>query len=325
MFARRALAGCLALAVASASICAFGEPSASDKETARALMKEGDAKRKSNDLQGAYKAFKAAHAIMGVPTTGFELGRTEADLGMLVEARDTLLAVTRTPVAPGESEAFAIARAEAQKLADEIEPRIASLRVIVTGAPDGASVAVTIDGQTIPAATIGVARKHNPGKHDIVVVVGSVTRKTNVELKEGDSRDVTVDVATPAEVAPPADDAPAESSPPDATPPRTSPLVYVGFGGAAVFAAVGAITGVMAFSKASSAKDGCDGTRCPPSTHDDIASSKTFGTVSTVAFVLTGAGLVVGTVGLFSSGGSSENKSVSLAIGASSLTLVGRF
>ena len=96
------------------------------------------------------------------------------------------------------------------------------------------------------------------------------------------------------------DDSPAPEAPIDAGP-HTSPLVYAGFGGAAVFGLVGAITGGLAFSKASSAKDACDGTRCPPSTHDDISSSKTFGTVSTITFALAGVGLGVGIYGLFSS------------------------
>lgn len=322
----RASAIILVISQLAISTAAFAEPTASDKETARALMKEADAKRDKGDLKGAYENFKAAHAIMGVPTTGYLLGRSQVDLGMLVEARDTLLAVTRMPPQPGENETYALARTESQKLADEIEPKIPSIKLTITGTQEGATPSVTIDGQPISAPTIGVPRKHNPGAHVIVVTVGATTKKTNVELAEGETREITIDVSTPATEPPPVEEAPKPETP---SAPRTSPLVYAGFGGAAVFGIVGAITGGLAFSKASSAKDACDGTRCPPSTHDDIASSKTFGTVSTVAFALTGVGLAVGLYGLFSAPSSPKADAnaagLTLHLGAASVGLSGHF
>jgi hypothetical protein len=323
---RRSCAILLAISHLAISTAAFAEPTASDKETARALMKEADAKRDKGDLKGAYEGFKAAHAIMGVPTTGYLLGRSQVDLGMLVEARDTLLAVTRMPPQPGENETYALARTESQKLADEIEPKIPSIKVILTGLPEGATPSVTIDGQPISAPTVGVPRKHNPGAHAIVVTVGSTTKKTNVELKEGETREVTVDVSAPAPEPAPVDEAPKPETPAD-TGPHTSPLVYAGFGGAAVFGLVGAITGGLAFSKASAAKDACDGNLCPPSAHDDISSSKTFGTVSTVTFALAGVGLAVGIYGLFSATPKTDANTagVTLHVGAASIGLSGRF
>jgi hypothetical protein len=322
---RRTCAIALAITHLAMPTVAFADPSASDKETARALMKEADAKREKGDFKGAYEGFKAAHAIMGVPTTGYLLGRSQVDLGMLVEARDTLLAVTRMPPQPGENETYALARTESQKLADEIEPKIPSIKIVLTGVPEGATPTVTIDGQPINAATIGVPRKHNPGTHAIVVTVGSTIKKSSVELKEGETRELSIDVAAPPAPEPePPSDAPPPEAPADAVH-RTSPLVYAGFGGAAVFGIVGAITGGLAFSKASAAKDGCDGTRCPPATHDDIDSSKTFGTVSTVAFALTGVGLAVGIYGLFSSPTETKTARITLHVGATSLGLSGRF
>ena len=332
MFGARVLAGICAasLLLQSAPVLvrsAAAAPSASDKETARALMKDGETKRAQGDHAGALKSFRAAHAIMNVPTTGLELGRTQMDLGQLVEARDTLFAVTRLPVVPGESANMPAARDEAQKLADAIEPRICSLTVKLSGVPEDTTPKVTIDGTAILAATIGVPRKLNPGAHEIVVVAGSIERKQKVELIDGESKEITIELAEPA---PAADPAPTPEVPETPPPPKagTSPLVWVGFGGAAAFIVVGAVTGGLAFSRASSAKDGCDGTRCPPSTHDDIESSKTFGNVSTVSFLLAGAGVVVGVIGLYSSkddAKSSPTTSVGLFIGANGLGLRGAF
>lgn len=306
---RRLTASLCAMSIALAGAPALGEPTASDKETARALMKDGEAKRSKGDHKGAHEAFRAAHAIMNVPTTGLELGREQAALGMLVEARDTLLGVTRLPVIPGESANMPAAREEAQKLADDIEPRIPSLKIVLENLPAGASPKVTVDGISILVATIGVPRKHNPGTHEVVVVVGSVEKKTTVELTEGETKEVSIDVAADvAKEEPKKEEPPPKDEPPPA-PPSTqtrSSLVWIGFGSAAAFGAIGAVTGVLAFSKASAAKDGCEGTRCPPATHDDVESSRTFGTISTVSFVLAGAGAVVGFIGLMS--GKSEGE-----------------
>jgi len=311
---------------------AAAAPSASDKETARALMKDGETKRAKGDHQGALESYRAAHAIMNVPTTGLELGRTQMDLGLLVEARDTLLSVTRLPVIPAESANMAEARDDAQKLADEIEPKIPSLTIKLNGVPAGEKPAVTIDGNPILAATIGVPRKHNPGTHEISVTVGALQKKEKVELAEGESKEVTIELAAPAAKEPPKEE-PKPKPEPDLPPPSaktTSPLAWIGFGSAAAFLVAGGVTGALAFSRASSAKDACDGTRCPPSTHDDIDASKTFGNISTVAFALAGAGVVVGVIGLYSSpqdkpATAGRGPSVGVFVGANGLGLRGSF
>jgi hypothetical protein len=63
---------------------------------------------------------------------------------------------------------------------------------------------------------------------------------------------------------------------------------------ASVGTVVGSVTGLMAMSKKSSVDEECVAGRCPPSTHDDIDAGRTLGTVSTVSFVLAGAGAAVG-------------------------------
>ena len=295
------------MAVVVSVNAAAAEPSPSDKETARALFKEGEQKRKAGDLPGALEAFRAAHAIMNVPTTGLELGKVQAQLGQIVEARDTLLSVVRIPVVPGEPEKYPLARDEAKKLAESLEPKLASLKIVVTKVPGGATPKISVDGAEIHAATVGLTRKHNPGKHEIVVAVGKVEKKESVDLAEGETKEVTFDFsetdAPPA--APPKDvhdDPPPLKEPPKEPPPRTmGPLFWGGYGAAAVFLVGGSVAGILALSNASTAKEGCVEGKCPPATHDALDSSRTWGTVATVGFVLGGVGLLVGTIGLFQS------------------------
>ena len=61
-----------------------------DRETARTLMQQGRELTAKGDLKEALKRFKGADDIMHVPTTGLEVARTQAPLGLLVEARDTI-------------------------------------------------------------------------------------------------------------------------------------------------------------------------------------------------------------------------------------------
>ena len=88
---------------------ASAEPTAADRETARSLMQEARDLRDKGHVQDALKRFKAADDIMHVPTTGLEVARTQASMGMLVEARDTVANIRKLPVgSPGTELEFAL-------------------------------------------------------------------------------------------------------------------------------------------------------------------------------------------------------------------------
>lgn len=176
-----------------ASPAAFGQPTSADKETARNLMKEGDSKFAVKDYAGALKAYEAAHAIMQVPSTGLPLAKAQLERGLLVEARDTLLQVTRHPKEAGEPSAYAKAREEATELAQKIAPRIPSVTIEVEGAPGDAAVEVKVDGAVVPPAALSAPRKVNPGAHVITASAsGFQTATSNVTVKEGETRRVAL-------------------------------------------------------------------------------------------------------------------------------------
>jgi hypothetical protein len=318
---RRTLAVLLAVSLSFSSV-AFAEPTAADKETAREYMAQGRAARAKNDHDSALAAFKAAHAIMKVPTTGLELGISQMDVGLLLEARETLLAAAKHPESPGEPPKFASARAEAKQLAEGLVVRIPSLHVVFAGVATAEGVSLTIDGLVVPVVSMSVMRKVNPGSHTIVARVNDKERKATAEVKEGESHDVTIDFADPAApkvvtTAPPKTIADSRAA--------TSPLVYIGFGVAGAGLIAGGITGLMSMSKASSVRDQCVDGKCPPSTHDDYDTGKMLGTVSTVAFVVAGIGATIGVVGLLSKPKVQEGPTVSLFVGPLSTGLMGSF
>jgi hypothetical protein len=318
---KRALALLLSLSLVGVNAStAYAEPTAADKETARGLMAEGRDKREKGDHKGALEAFRAAHKIMNVPTTGLELGREQIELGMLIEARDTLLAVARTPAKPGEAEAFGKARDEAEKLAESIAPRLASAKINAKGLPDGAEAEITIDGVAV-SGVLGVARKMNPGDHTIVVRAKGLEKSTDFKLTEGETKEIEVDFTTAKK-----SEGPIVEHPPDKpSGGGISPLAVTGFVIAGVGLVVGGVTGVMHLSKTSDLKDRCPNGRCGPDTYDDYDSAKTLGTISTISFAVAGAGAVVGVIGLLSSSKKTETAGVHVYVTGNSLGLYGAF
>jgi len=295
---------CLAFAT-EVSAQSAAQPSAADMETARTLYQQGRQLRDQGNLAAAMDKFKAAHALAGTPVTGIHLAQAQADLGLLVEARETCLSILRMQVKPDETERSVEARKDAAKLAESLEPRIPSLVVRVDGVQEGVALAVTIDGQAMPHAAMGMVRKVNPGRHEVrVSASGYLEAAEQLSLAEGESRELALSLRA----APPGAEPVAVVSPPGETasapPPRAegrdgmSPFAVAGFIVAGSGAAVGTLSGLLAMQQTSELEDKCTGNQCPPDAHGDLDNGRMFGTVSTVAFGVAAVGLTVGIVAL---------------------------
>ena len=290
-------------------------PSGADRDAARSLMDEGHARRDRHDLRGALESFQGADSIMHVPTTGLEVARAEIDLGMLVEARDKLLEVSRYPQRPREPRPFTQARTAAQSIAEDLESRIPTVQLVFKGVPEGTTPTVAIDGTALPAGGIAGWRKLNPGHHEIVARAGDMEQREDVSLREREKKEVLIDLTAPG--SPAAAAAAAAPAPAPTTEGRTSEVdtshpaggpwktvMFVGFGIGVVGIALGSVTGIMSIVDTNDAKSipasqgGCTGNVCGPAAHDDIQAAKTTGTISTVAFIAGGVGVGVGVLGL---------------------------
>ncbi len=305
---RAAVGGVLA-SVALASPAAAA-PTAAEKETARGLMAEGRAARAHGDVQGAMRAFAAAEAIMHVPTTGIELAKTQAAAGLLVEARDTALRVTRFAEDPGEPAPFRQARRGAIALETELEGRIPTIRLSVKNLPQGVTPKVEVDDIATPAEVLDEPIRVDPGHHVLAIFAGTAEGRCDVDLAEMDSKDVTVELPPQAQERLAA--SPATHDEPVTPPVRTerpaehargSPaLVVAGFATAGAGALAGLITGALSISKTSSVKSSAQcqngGTLCSPFEDGELGSARAMATVSDVSFLLAGAGAVAGIAGL---------------------------
>lgn len=285
------------LASLGISSVAYADPSLSERETARAAMDDGDAKRDKNDLRGALKSYLAADAIMNVPTTGIEVARTQAALGQLLEARETLAKVMRNPAKPGEPPAFANARKAAETLNAELGTRIPSVTVVVQNADPNATQ-LTFDGEVVPPAAAQAARKVNPGKHVVVAKAGGNERTEEIIVSEKEAKTLTIDLSKKTVVSPPPTTEEPEPSSPSNGKSTWKIVMWSGFAVGAVGVGIGSVTGIMAFSKTSDVESQCNGSSCPPRLSSDLDSSLSLGTVSTIAFVFGAAGIGVGVLGL---------------------------
>ncbi len=303
--------------VLAVSSVAQAAPSAAERETARRLMDEGKGRLKANDLARAIEAFQKAHDIMHVPTTGIALARAHLAAGHLVEARDAALEVGRMPHEPGDPAVFDTARKHAKELDAQLKPRIPTVRIKIKG---GTPARIAIDDVEISASITGEPVALNPGKRVVSAKNaegGEV--KGDVELAERDAKEVELTLP-PGREAPTATSGPSNapsSSSSTSAPPRkiagfgndgdTGPmgertplaegLIYGGLGLAAVGVAVGTVTGVLTFSKASDVDPQCANDICDPKAKNDLDSARTLASISTIGFIAGGVGAAVGLVG----------------------------
>jgi hypothetical protein len=300
------------------------EPSLADKETARSLFEEGDRKYRAGDYDGALAAFEAADEIMRVPTTGLERGRTLAQLGRLLEAREILLRVTRYPVEEGENEVFARARDEARELAADVGARIPSLQVQIDGLAPGAEVELRVDGAVVPPKAARFPRKVDPGAHLVEVEAeGFDDAKRTIVVRERDSAQLRIAMAREGSASAPVDDGASEG------PLGLSIMSWVGFSVGAAGLVLGAVAGGITLANVSELDERCPSGRdeCPESLQDDIDQAQAISHASTAGFVIAGVGAAVGVAGLFLFGPLSFDESglVRPWVGIGSAGVTGRF
>src|SRR5688572_18180165 len=196
----------LALGFTVAPGSALGQRTAADIESARQLYNQGIELRDKGDMKGALEKFRAAHALGNTPLTGIELCRTHAALNQPVEAREVCLGVARIPPLAQETPRSQEARNEAGRIAEEQRPRIAALRLKITGVPAGREPTVTVDGVAVPAAALGEPRAVNPGTHVVTARVGTgAETRATLDAREGETKDLELAVQPPPadEVIPP--------------------------------------------------------------------------------------------------------------------------
>lgn len=276
---------------------------AADRETARSLMEQGHDLYEKKDFKEALKRFKAANDIMHVPSTALWTAKAQTALGLLVEARDIIAAMRRMPEKPNDPKPFKDARNEAIELDNQLATRVPALTILLKGAPAGDNATVTIDDVPVPSTVVGLPRSVDAGHHVVAVKSPTAQGQAEVDIKEGEQKQLEVNLdAIAAPTPPPTTDqtAPAQQEEPPAPVRRHSPtaLTWIGIGLAGAGAIAGGVTGFLSMQKTSTVKNDCANNICGQSDYATLDSANTFALMSDVGFGVAGAGAILAVVTL---------------------------
>jgi hypothetical protein len=279
-------------------------PSPAERETARRLMDEGKSRLKTGELDRALDAYKKAHEIMHVPSTGIAVAKTQYQMGHLVEAHAAAREVLQMPREDNEPAPFEHARKQARQLDDELKKRIPTVKITVRGAP---AEKVLVDDVEVPLDSLKEPVPMNPGTRIISArSAEGAESKTSVALSEKDTLQIELELGPGKTVG----NAPVKGTTPNRTSgpslegsggersALSSTLMYGGFGIAVVGVTVGSITGLYAMSKAGDVKPQCENKICDPAASADLDGAKSMATIANISFVAAGVGAVVGIIGL---------------------------
>jgi hypothetical protein len=242
----------------------------------------------------------AAKLYAAAPTLTLGLARTQAKLGKVVAAQESYNRIIREwSNNPSPPPAFKDALEAAKNEVGAVSAKVASVVVTVEGPT---APVVTIDGQPVPAAALGLKRPVDPGPHTVKASAeGFKPAEQTFQVAEGGSAEAklkmekSADAVVPPPPLPLPDGPPPEAGKGGST--KTLALVAFGVGGAGLV--VGSITGILAIGKHGDLKDQCPDGTCPSNAQSDVDSYKTMGTISTIGFIVAGVGGIAGAVLLF--------------------------
>jgi hypothetical protein len=256
-------------------------------------MQEGRDLRDRGDLQGALRRFKAADGIMRVPTTGFEVARTQAALGLLIEARETIATIRKTPAKSTDPQPFIDARNRAEEFDVSLAQRVPALTIVVDGAAPG-SAAVTVDGVRVPPSALGLPRKLNPGHHVVLARAADAEATQEVDVAETEVKEIHMALTAGTKGASPAEagagfSSQRESASAKSHGPTVLTWMAAGVGGAGLV--VGSVAGLVSIATTKSLSAECPMAKCTTlSAKSDFNSAHTMATVSNVSFIVAGVG-----------------------------------
>lgn len=170
-----------------------------DVQRARALFSEGLVFVESSDWVHAEQRFRSVLALRASLVVSYNLASALVHLDRLIEGSELLRSMLRDPSLDAPT------GAAAQRLLSEVEPRIASLTLRLTG--DASGVSVRVDSRAVDLNGQVLMTSVDPGEHTLVVQRGDSIIRTQALTFGGASPlkvEVTIDLASnlgPARVA----------------------------------------------------------------------------------------------------------------------------
>ena len=305
------------------------EDSAAETAAARTLAVDGLKLAQAGKCDEAIPKLERAEKLHHSAIVLSRLGECEVNQGKLVEGTEMLRKVLREPLPANPSPALSKAYEHAQTTLDSAKPKIAGLTISVA-VPAGTDLHLTVDGQAVASTLVDSELPADPGDHVVEASAPGFLKATGrVTLSTADKKTISlkleVDPNAPVPVPAASDDAKATSAaqpataktaphaapvvPPEPAPAPSHAAAYVSWGVGLVGVGVGSAFGLITLRDKHAFN--CDSNTCPASSREAVDTAKRSGNISTVAFGVGGAGLLLGTILYFSVGGSSDTHAAS--------------
>jgi hypothetical protein len=305
------------------------EDSATETAAARGLAVDGLKLAQVGKCDEAIPKLERAEKLHHSAIVLSRLGECQVNLGRLVEGTEMLRKVLREPLPASPSPALSKAYERAQTVLDSAKPKIAAITISLS-VPVGAELRLTVDGLVVASALVDSELPADPGEHLVEASApGFLKASAKVSLAAADKKTITLrleaDPSAPAAVSPNLNQDPSTSStsqptqgsipasisaaPPEAPPHAPSrAAAYVAWGAGVLGVGVGTAFGLVTLSNKHALNGKCEANTCPSSQREAVDSARKNGNLSTVAFGVGGAGLLLGTVLYFAIGsGSAES------------------
>jgi hypothetical protein len=182
----------------------IGSRSEAEQLDVAKLRDEGISAYQSGNYSAAKAAFDRAFALAPLHSLGVWTARSRDKLGELLEADQRYGKVLDTPLPAGAEAVEGEAREHAAREREELRHRIPHVRIRLEGV-NPAEIEVRMDGALVSDEFLvvnkegpfphGKALQVNPGRHQILAVSADQRKDTSVSLKEGETRDVTLQFA----------------------------------------------------------------------------------------------------------------------------------
>jgi hypothetical protein len=330
----RAVTLSAALLASSVHVAEAQAPAPADEATndpavaeARTAFREGTSLARQAQWGEALLAFERSARLRPHTFTTYNLGYCERALGRYTRARKFLAKALAENEARGSAALSAEVVADAKKYLAEIDQRLA--RATVTLSPPDA--AISVDGRPLEmvaadhAPPVLAAGTRDLGAGDIPAAsqfevlldpgahVFTVTRAGSSDLVmsrtfQAGSRaplELKLVVAAPPGITKgPAAPAPSPEAPVETKPSRTPGYVALGIGIAGI--GTGTVAGILALQQKHKLDQGCKGLSCGPELVSTRDALNRWADVSTVAFSIGGAAILVSTYLLVASSSSSS-------------------
>jgi hypothetical protein len=298
---RTPFAAVLVAATLFGSSLAFAQ-SASDQAAAEALFKQARDLMTAGRYADACPKLAESERLDPSAGTMLNLATCYEKNGQIASAWVTFKGAATAAQRANEPDRAKLARSKVT----ELEPKLATLTVVVGAGADTPDLVVKRDGEAVGRASWGTPIPVDPGAHSIEASAPGKKTWQSQAVVEGPAAKASIEVpplatdtAIPAPVPPVPAPAPA---PPPPSPSPASPgstqrvlgvvVAAVGLGGVAA----GSVFGVLAGSHKSDAWPHCSGTQCDATGISDLSDARRAATVSTIGFIAGGALLAGGVV-----------------------------